>query len=406
MKTILSFGHLPKFVGGRQSSGLAYVIWKLADSINKIDHKDIESVLVATDVKKRKDKIGTTMIYGWTNRMIFYAFFKYFKSLIQIILYSIKLKWNYKYPLLKTVVQLVFFNYVTIKYKDKSLILHAHGVNNYMLIRFLSKKYKKPIFLTIHGTTGGDKNIPNWKTQNKIERFVIGDNRMFLTVFITTQIISEWENLYGELDINYTVILNGVDKDVFYFDPSLLKVNSSNTIKILTIGAISELKGQERVINAIRELPKGIRKKYEYYIIGKGDEENVNQLIKVTRGDDIFFKYLGYMEPMQIRNILHEVDYLIQPSSTEGFGLVFLESIACGTPVILPKHLPIAKEKKLLTEENAIFIEDESSESIMNLLLNLPGYKFRRKEVSESIKDISWNNIAQEYAKIIDYCIL
>ena len=90
-------------------------------------------------------------------------------------------------------------------------------------------------------------------------------------------------------------------------------------------------------------------------------------------------------------------DYMILPSSSEGFGLVYLEAIACGVPVIIPKNLPLAKEGGILNASNSMMIEDCSVESISKILPDLYSIQWHRKTISDSVISYSWDNIAKEY---------
>ena len=93
---------------------------------------------------------------------------------------------------------------------------------------------------------------------------------------------------------------------------------------------------------------------------------------------------------------------MILPSSSEGFGLVYLESIACGVPVILPKNLPIVQEKGIIQPGvNAVLLESSSADSIAEILPKLKDLKFDHRKVAESIVDYSWDNIAKRYVESI-----
>ena len=61
---ILSFGYIPSSVGGRQSSGLANVIYQLA--YNCAQQDDVNMTLAATDVFVPIIHKDNLTIMGWT----------------------------------------------------------------------------------------------------------------------------------------------------------------------------------------------------------------------------------------------------------------------------------------------------------------------------------------------------
>ena len=65
---ILSFGHIPSSEGGRQSSGLANVIYQLAYNCARQD--DINMTLSATDVFVPKLQKDNLTIMGWTKGLL------------------------------------------------------------------------------------------------------------------------------------------------------------------------------------------------------------------------------------------------------------------------------------------------------------------------------------------------
>ena len=137
---------------------------------------------------------------------------------------------------------------------------------------------------------------------------------------------------------------------------------------------------------------------YRYLCIGQISEEDLNKIKDKT--NSLSFEWLGVKTPDEIRTILAECDYMILPSSSEGFGLVYLEAIACGVPVIIPRNLPLAMEGNILTDSNSIKIEDCSSKAIQAVLPLLQDIKWDRKEISESIISYTWDSIAKEYVKL------
>jgi len=170
------------------------------------------------------------------------------------------------------------------------------------------------------------------------------------------------------------------------------------TIKIGTVGALCNNKGQLSVIKSIPKLSSDLA--VTYYCAGLPDKLYLEKIIKYSKKEGVNFEYLGMLSPENLRIFYNSLDLLIMPSSSEGFGLVAIESIACGTPVIVPNHLPIVQEVGLLNENNSIIIEDNSIKEICKGILNGISRNFKRKEVSESISFITWKEVTSKYINI------
>lgn len=378
---ILIFGHIPIWAGGRQQQGMANVIYNLALSMSHLE--DVEICLAATDVFQLKKKVGKLTIYGWTKIVLLKFALLHpiiFSRLLLILLYNKCLT-----PNSVDVGRMLFKGIhlrriINIQNPD---IVHLHGANAIIYQSLVPKNVK--IIFTIHGTVGNDPLIPYYKEIGKYEKRLCNSSRVSKIYFVTSSIINEFKDLYGAFIPSIEIILNAYNSEEFYYIPH----KPHDNIRLCTIASIQDRKGQLRVIEAIRK--SGIQD-IEYNMIGTADAiENLNI-------DNHRFTYLGVMNPNEIRETLSNMDYMILPSSSEGFGLVFLESIACGVPVILPKQLPIVQEKYLIQPGvNAILLEDCSVDSILNILPTLRDNHFNSKEVSKTIMNYSWDTIAKQY---------
>ncbi len=168
--------------------------------------------------------------------------------------------------------------------------------------------------------------------------------------------------------------------------------SKNDKITLCTVGSIGERKGQMRVMEAL----KTFNSKFNYMCIGGGDRETVEELEITAKKYNIVFEYKGIIETEKIRETMAFVDFMILPSIKEGFGATYIESIACGVPVIAPKNTPLVQEN-ILNKSNSILIENESVEAIKTCLADLNLYKFDSKSVSQSLPNIGW----KEYCKRI-----
>lgn len=393
MKTILVFGHLPKYAGGKQSSGLANVIWQLATKMNNVGNPNYKVLLAATDIHQEKIIIDETEVLGWNRKLLFAIVLMNPHFVLYYLFKAIKLSVKFKFSLGNIFLKLLFYHYA-LKRASPDYV-HLHGCTSVSFFEIYNfRKYK--VIATIHGLSGQDQKIPGYRSNKRMEQAMNQLNFQWVA-FISADLIRQWHFHYGTPEWLMIPISNAYDNGAFYYSKKTdldLSDNNKKSISLATIASISELKGQGRVIEAIK-LVESI--KYKYVCIGGGNYEQVNKLKSAAVDAQIDFEYLGYQEPDQIREILKNVDYMILPSSSEGFGLVFLESIACGVPVILPKHLPIVHEPDLLNSENSVLLDDEKPQAIADVLIKLDKYHFNREKTANTVLNYGWKNIARKY---------
>jgi D-inositol-3-phosphate glycosyltransferase len=152
-------------------------------------------------------------------------------------------------------------------------------------------------------------------------------------------------------DINkIRVIPPGVDISRFYPIPSdeakaFIGV-PKNEKMLLFVGRIEPLKGIDKIIHAIANLHKGdILSSCPHYLIIIGGEPNAPskvmnqemrrlQLLSRRLGVDNLVLFLGRQSQDTLPYYYSAAEITLVPSHYESFGLVALEAMACGTPVI------------------------------------------------------------------------
>lgn len=105
---------------------------------------------------------------------------------------------------------------------------------------------------------------------------------------------------------------------------------------ILAVGRIEPLKGLDILIRALGEMSD--RANVVLAIIGGDDraEPEVGRLRAIARevGVEEHVRFLGPRPHAELPNYYHAADVVALPSFYESFGLVAVEAMACGTPVV------------------------------------------------------------------------
>jgi D-inositol-3-phosphate glycosyltransferase len=178
---------------------------------------------------------------------------------------------------------------------------------------------------------------------------------------------------------------------------------------ILFVGRIERLKGLERVIAALPYLSV-----YEPKLIIVGEEGNrageIQTLkllaIKHAVNDSVIFK--GLVDHEQLSEYYNAADVCLLPSYYESFGLVPLEALACGTPVVATnvgdlQHIIRNGETGYVLND---FCPQNMADKIAEVLKKTNPMLQDQQFIRASIGDYSWQNIAEglslEFDKILE----
>lgn len=167
----------------------------------------------------------------------------------------------------------------------------------------------------------------------------------------TPQEVKNILDLYNVTGENIDLIRAGVDERLFR------PIEKTDAIKetgldfektILFVGRITKAKGLRILIKALKKLKTDFNKELKLFIVG-GDISGVmhseiesrekkyikKQINELNLSDDVIF--LGPVEREKLPYYYSLADICVVPSLYESFGLVAVEAMACGTPVIASK---------------------------------------------------------------------
>lgn len=105
---------------------------------------------------------------------------------------------------------------------------------------------------------------------------------------------------------------------------------------LLSVGRLDareQYKGHDRVIRAQAEmLARGWN--LVYLIAGEGADRARLEGLAIAEGGGPTVRFLGPVLPDDLPDLYRAADMFVMPSTGEGFGIVFIEAMACGTPAL------------------------------------------------------------------------
>jgi glycosyltransferase involved in cell wall biosynthesis len=207
------------------------------------------------------------------------------------------------------------------------------------------------------------------------------------------------------------IIPNGVDYEIFdgliRSEDSLKKIGNPDKV-ILFVGRLLKYKGAQHIINAIPELGEDYPNT-KFIFVGE-DQGYEKQLIKLAKDLDVLDKciFTGKIDEYNLLKYYSIADVFILPSIGEGFGLVALEAIVSGVPVILAD---VGGLKHILSEIGGypINMTGEVTEQIAENVKHVfsdTDVKMEIAKQKEVVKrDYTWKRVAEMTEKVYNEAI-
>lgn len=227
--------------------------------------------------------------------------------------------------------------------KEKFDIIHAHDWLSFLAGIEAKKVSGKPLIVHVHATefdrTGGQRVNQN---VYEIERRGLNFADKIIAVSnMTKQKIVEH---YGINPNKIEVVHNGVDENDWKKDLRHIVTHFREMNKkiVLYAGRITIQKGPEYFIRAAKRVleycPSAI-----FIMAGSGDMEHqiMTEAAYLGISDKIIFT--GFLRGDELSAIYQAADLYVMPSVSEPFGIIPLEVILSGTPVLISKQCGVSE---------------------------------------------------------------
>lgn len=297
-------------------------------------------------------------------------------------------------------------------------LIHSHYWMSGIAAEALSDSWGLPIVHMFH-TLGEMKNrVAQSDAEREGAYRIEGEKRVIARadriVASTIAEQTQLQFLYKTNKRKVTIIPPGVDTSHFYPIPKdeareYIGVAPNDKL-VLFVGRIEPLKGLETLIKAMSYKRTANWGHATLAVIG-GDpgaspQEMSEEMTRIQQlSDDLSMErmvtFLGKRAQDTLPYYYSAADVLVMPSHYESFGMVALEAMACGTPVIASQVGGLAFLIK--DGETGYHVPDQDPEALcekLMIVLNDPHQRERMGlHAAEYAKDYSWAKIA---AQIMD----
>jgi glycosyltransferase-like protein len=226
---------------------------------------------------------------------------------------------------------------------------------------------------------------------------------LFFTVSAT------WQRILKGRGIEATVVGNGVDSERFTPGWSGEQAALRDRLSLppgptfLSIGGIEARKNAIGILDAFRQL-RAVQPDARLVIAGgvslldhSGYQEEFRSELALLRDHAAAVHVIGPVTDEDMPNLYRLADALVFPSLKEGFGLVVLEAMASGVPVVVSSIPPFTE---YLSGDDAIWCDPKHSASIAEAMALALIPEIRNRVIARGLEvasRFSWRRVGEAH---------
>lgn len=266
--------------------------------------------------------------------------------------------------------KILFKNYI--KQHGKPDIIHAHNARN---AGFLASKIKKrwniPYVLTEHSSTYAREPIHSSEVSYIEEAFKNADKRLV----VSPRLGNTLERVVGNSVCPWEWVPNIVDCKFTSNIQLRKKEHGKKPVRFLNVGSLIEIKGQDDLLQAFASKFTG-KIDVQLRIGGDGILRRKLEILSERLRVDKQVTFLGKLTREQVLMEMQSCDVYVHSSHYETFGVVLIEALSCGKPVVStacggPECIVCDQNGKLVSPGDIISL----GKAMEDVLVNIDSYE-------------------------------
>lgn len=309
------------------------------------------------------------------------------------------------------------FNYqiapklISLLSKESPDIIHAHGYQVFTTDAALiaSKLKKAPLVLTLHGFPRGFDKLAHRAYFNLIGKETLRKAKKIISV---SRIVAREFKAIGVSEEKMAIIPNGIDLEEYKQLPvgdlfrKRLDIKENEKI-VLTIGRLERIKGFQYLIRA---LPSIIKEVGSTKLVMAGPDFNygvkLKKIAEETNVQDnvIFYGPINGKEKFEA---FSAANIVAVPSLYEGFGMLLLEAMAAGKPLVATNTG--AAPEIIQNGKNGILADlgdtEDLAGKIVKLLSDDQLMYLIGQESRKTVEAFGWEKVSEQIHKLYIDCL-
>jgi glycosyltransferase involved in cell wall biosynthesis len=277
------------------------------------------------------------------------------------------------------------------KYARGCDLVHAHWTLSAVAVQMGRQVHHCPVVATLQGSDvfqaarlPGIAAATRWALRRSYRITVLSEALRVATLSL------------GVTEDQIEVIPNGVNTEVFRPGP-----DERREPIILYVGSLIERKGVSYLVAAMPGVLKSLPQ-HRLVVVGDGPDRPLLEQQVTTLGLEAHVQFEGFLSQAKVKEWMSRASLLVLPSLEEGLGVVLLEALASGVPIVASDVGGIVD---VVTDDVGVLVPSGDSTALMKgicrVLTDRDGLQKRRRLARErAVAIYDWNRISERYTQV------
>lgn len=273
-------------------------------------------------------------------------------------------------------------------------IIHSHFFHITTIATVFKRKYNIPLVYTEHSSFLNGEPTKIDKLNHKLLKYALNNSDSVISV--SRSLSDNIKKIYGQ---DSSIIHNIVDTSSFKF----VERNRKSNFHFLSIGLLIERKRFDLLIEAF--IKADFNDNVYLSIIGDGSERESLQSLIDKNNMASRIRLLGQKNRSEIQEEMSKSDAFVLASKGETFGVVYIEAMLSGLPVIATI---CGGPENYISENEGILIHTDNLDELTTALKTMydKAYTYNAFAISEKCKsEFSPKTIARKITDIYKYSL-
>jgi glycosyltransferase involved in cell wall biosynthesis len=281
-------------------------------------------------------------------------------------------------------------------------LIHAHFAYalGYAAAR-AGRRFNLPVVVTAHGSDINfytRRTLRNWAAAG----FTIWGVRHASAVTVVSADLKKKVLALNVPADRITIIPAGIRETIFFprGEKKSLRQQlrlAEKDVLLLFVGNLLPVKGLEFLLTAFAHVGKQ-RSGVKLVVVGSGKLESSLKQLAQKLGLERNLTWAGKKSHEEIPLWMNAADFLVLPSLSEGYPMVVLEALACGTPVIASRVGGIPEI--LVSPDFGVMVPSRDSDALAHAILAAVEQKWDTGKLVAYAHANTWTERAQRFLKV------